>query len=195
MAKLQTLFLLFGFTIAWVGCGKSDNLGVPTAATASSAAGRVPSNPVAQVVHEFLEAVRIGNTDGASRLLTPLALQRTSEMDLNFSPPGSNTAQFRVGEVEMIDDQRALVRCVWSDLDADGKPSSEQITWALKLAEGQWRISGMAAELGNDQPPMVMDFENPGDLLEPGAPASAVRDSPRQASQAAQDPFQQPVSR
>ena len=116
-------------------------------------------------------------------------------MDLNFSPPGSSTAKFSVGEVEMIDDQRAIVHSVWSDLDADGAASNEQITWALKQSTGQWRISGMAAEVAENQPPVVMDFENPGELLEPKPTASATQNTPRQANSQAQDPFQQSVPR
>jgi hypothetical protein len=116
-------------------------------------------------------------------------------MDLNFSPPGSSTAKFSVGEVEMIDSQRAIVRSVWTDLDADGKPISEQITWALKQADGIWRISGMAAEVGENQPPVVMDFENPEELAGSNRTPSDSQKTPRQASQQAKDPFQQTVPR
>ena len=194
MAKLQTLLLLALLFGTSIGCGKS---GGPAAhqSTGSLTTGTQPNNPIAQVVHQFLDAVRQGNTEGASRLLTPLALQRTSEMELNFSPPGSSTAKFSVGEVEMIDDERAIVRSVWSDLDADGVASNEQITWALKRSADQWRISGMAAEVAENEPPVVMDFENPGELLEPKPPATAAQDAPRQANIQAQDPFQPSVPR
>lgn len=179
-------FLALSLLAFPIGCG--------TASTSSnSAAGAAPNDPVAKVVFEFLNAVREGETEIASKRLTPLALQRTSELELNFSPPGSATATFQVGAVEMIDADKAVVESTWKDLDADGEPQEEKITWALKLNEGQWRISGMAAELGEDQPPVVMDFENPGQFALPSSVNEASNpnspSAPRQASQPPQDPF------
>src|SRR5690606_20230880 len=115
-----------------------------------------------------------------------------SEYDLKIAPPGSDTASFSIGPVEKIDEDKAVVESTWSDVDVDGNPSEEKITWALKLGDGQWRISGMAAEIGPDQPPVVMDFENPGQMAGPsGQGGSTAPDisTPRQASQPPQDPF------
>ncbi|TWU28242.1 hypothetical protein [Bythopirellula polymerisocia] len=164
-----------------IGCGTQGT-------SSDSAGGDVPNDPVAKVVYEFLNAVRAGETEAASVRLTPLALQRTSELELNFSPPGSATASFEVGAVEMIDSDKSVVESTWKDLDADGQPHEEKITWALKLNQGQWRISGMAAELGEDQPPIVMDFENPGQFAAPTSQGPNTS-APRQASQPQQDPF------
>jgi len=176
-----------------VGClAIKSGCSSPSETTTSVGSANAPSHPVARVVYEFLDAVRRGDTEVASGKLTALALQKTSEMDLSFSPPGSDTARFEVGEVEMIDNDKAVVECVWSDLDADGQPSEEKITWALKLADGSWRISGMAAEIGPNEPPVIMDFENPGQLLSPAPSTTAgarQADVPQQASQPAQDPF------
>jgi hypothetical protein len=181
------IFLLFaiGTLAITAGCGSQGTSG-------STAAGPVPSDPVAQVVYEFLEAVRCGDTETSSLRLTPLALQRTNELDLNFSPPGSPTARFAVGAVEMIDAEKAVVECTWTDQDADGVPRDEKITWALKLNAGTWRISGMAADMGPDQPPVVMDFENPGQLApRTNTPVAQPQTSPTplQAAQPPQDPF------
>jgi hypothetical protein len=176
--------LLALITLTFVaGCGSQS--------TSESSATPAPSDPVARVVYDFLEAVRIGDTDTASSQLTPLALQRTNELDLNFSPPGSATARFQVGAVEMVDAEKAVVECVWTDDDADGKPRDEKITWALKLNAGQWRISGMAADMGPDQLPVVMDFENPGQLASRynSAQTAPQAETPLQAAQPSQDPF------
>jgi hypothetical protein len=165
------------------GCGSQNSSG-PSVAAAST-------DPVARVVHEFLEAVRVGDTDTASARLTPLALERTNDLDLNISPPGSPTARFQVGAVEMVDAEKAVVECVWTDDDADGKARDEKITWALKLNAGQWRISGMAADMGPDQPPVVMDFENPGQLASrySNGQNAPKTETPLQAAQPSQDPF------
>lgn len=178
-------FLALPLLALSLGCGTQNS-------PSDSAGGKMPSDPVAQVVYEFLSAVRAGNTETASERLTPLALQRTSELELNFSPPGSDTATFQVGVVEMIDASKAVVESTWRDMDADGQPQEEKITWALKLNGGKWLISGMAAELGADQPPVVMDFENPGQFAMPTSVTSQQPGSPsepRQAAQPTQDPF------
>ena len=196
MTRNYSLLLLLIVSIPCTGCGKTDTSGSSAAETPNGyttvTSGHGASPAIGQVVQEFLEAVRLGNTQAASKLLTPLALQRTSELDLNISPPGSSTAKFSVGELEMIDSQRAIVRSVWTDLDADGQPNSEQITWALKQSGGVWRISGMAAEVGESQPPVVVDFENPGEL----AVASSKSASPTagKATRLAKDPFQETIS-
>jgi hypothetical protein len=161
--------LLFVVVASTVGCGQSD-ASKPAATSASNTqitpdqvitSAAVPTDPIAKVVYEFLDAVRQGNTAGASGLLTPLALQRTNEMDFVFAPPGSPTARFEIGAAELVEKDKAVVDSVWTDLDADGKPQSEPTLWALRLVDGQWRISGMAAEMGPNQPLMVIDFENP----------------------------------
>jgi hypothetical protein len=175
-------FVAVGCLAIALGCGSQETQGPGTASA--------PRDPVARVVHEFLEAVRCGDTETSSARLTPLALKRTSELDLNFSPPGSPTARFHVGAVEMIDAEKAVVECIWTDNDADGQPRDEKITWALKLNAGQWRISGMAADMGPDQPPVIMDFENPAQLaanFNPSQPATTT--PPLQAAQPSQDPF------
>ncbi len=183
MRRHFLLLLAIGTLAVSAGCGSQTTTG-------SAAGGPVPSDPVAQVIYQFLEAVRCGDTESSSTRLTPLALKRTSELDLNFSPPGSPTATFRVGAVEMIDAEKAVVESTWTDQDADGVPRDEKITWALKLSSGEWRISGMAAEVGPDQPPVVMDFENPGQLTAPANNATAQPTAtPLQAQQPSQDPF------
>ena len=196
-----------GFSI---GCGGSD-ASKPTASTATApititadqvaTSKDVPSDPIALVVYNFLNAVRQGDTAAASGHLTPLALQRTIEMDFVFAPPGSPTARFEVGAAEMIEQDKAVVDSVWTDLDADGKPQSEPTLWALRLTDGKWRISGMAAEVGTPQP-MVIDFENPETMAPPKPIDPATVVGPATTGPAAQpggevarNPFEQSMQR
>jgi hypothetical protein len=192
-----------------VGCGQSESPKASTAAASKTIAeqvvtsAEVPSDPVARVVYDFLDAVRQGNTAVASGLLTPLALQRTSEMDFVFAPPGSPTARFEVGAAEIVEKNvKAIVDSVWTDLDADGKPQSEPTLWALRFTEGKWRISGMAAEMGPDQPLMVIDFENPETMspqkpVDPAMVAGAPANQPpaQPGSEVARNPFDQSSQR
>lgn len=190
MSRILSLLAVLSLLSVSLGCGSESN---PSAA----GGGPAPSDPVARTVYEFLDAIRIGDTQASSSRLTALALQRITENDMIFAPPASELARFKVGQVEMYDADKAFVKSTWTDIDADGVPTDEHMTWALKLTEGQWRISGMAAQLGPGQPPVLMDFENPGQLLNPPQQSAATGQqpqqepnaTPRQASQPTRDPF------
>lgn len=188
LRKLSLVAVIF-LLCAAIGCSESGTPG----------GGRpLPGDPVARTVYEFLDAIRVGDTESSSSRLTPLALQRITENDMIFAPPASEQARFQVGNVQMYSADKAFVEAVWTDVDADGVPTDEHMTWALKLADGQWRISGMAAQVGPGRPPVLMDFENPGQLMNPQRQSAAAGQQsqqqgavsePRQASQPTQDPF------
>jgi hypothetical protein len=159
-----------------VGCGSTD----PTSLQAAK-----------EVTTEFLEGLRTANSEVINRLLTPLAQEKITEYDLGFAPPGSETANYTIGGVQQFGPGEAGVETVWSDLDADGKRASENMTWALKLVDGQWRVCGMAAEQGPNMQPIVFDFEDPAEMLRTRSRsnASPTNSAPRQATQPTQDPF------
>ncbi|RIK82746.1 MAG: hypothetical protein DCC67_06820 [Planctomycetota bacterium] len=198
--------VLLGTTI---GCGGSSTpassgaaaTGAATADAVATTPG-IPADPIAKVVYEFLDAVRRGDTQAASQRLTPLALQKTSEMDFVFAPPGSATARFEVGAAELVEKDKAVVDSVWTDLDADGNPQREPTLWALRFADGQWRVSGMVADMGEGQPPLVIDFENPATMApqQPVDPNRVVdgRAAPateQPASEVARNPFEPSAQR
>ena len=199
MSRLSWTSLAFSAVVATivatVGCGASSE---PSNATAAGAAA-VPSDPIGRTVYDFLDAIRTGNTEASSSLLTPLALKRIVENEMSFAPPASENASFEITKVEMFETDKAAVDTVWSDIDADGKPTKEPMTWALKMTSGQWRISGLIAYMGADQPPIVVDFENPDQHFgapkqqtasqQPGQPQQQSSPPPRQASQPTRDPF------
>jgi len=189
----KTISLTFLVTVlsVIVGCSGADS-------SADGSAGRnVPNEPIARVVHDFWEAVRTGDVQAATDLLTPLAIKCISDNDYAFAPPASNTARFQVGRSEQIERDKAIVESIWTDVDADGQPQDEKITLALRLVGGKWRISGMAADLGPNQPPMVMNLEDPAEFFGPQKPSRPrqIDAVERQADQGASDPFQQPLTR
>jgi hypothetical protein len=143
----------------------------------------------------------LGQTTAAHQYLTPLSLQRITEQNMNFAPPESPTASFQVGQVTTRENDHALVSLTWTDLDADGKPANESIMCELRLCDGQWRICGMAQDMGPGQAPMVLDFESTegsapkGSAQAAATAASAPANAATPTKQMAQDPFQQPVQR
>jgi hypothetical protein len=137
------------------GCG-SNNSAAPSAA--------VTNTPDA-AIREFLEAVKIGNHEKADSMLTDIARQKTKEMDLVVSPPGSETATFEVGEMEMVGPQEAHVASTWTDVGPDGQKHSDTIVWMLRPSQQGWKVSGMATRVLDDMPPLVLNFEDPEDMI------------------------------
>lgn len=193
-----------------IGCGGSGtptptaSNGAPATTGSATAAAAIPNDPIGKVVFEFLDSVRVGQGENAAaKLLTPLALKQIQEQDLNIAPPGSPTARFEVKHVEMMPEgDRAVVQSIWTDVDADGKEYQEPIYCALRICDGQWRIHGMAQEMGEGQQPVVIDFESLNELIDQqpgpqGVPADrlATPTGEQPAAAVATDPFNQPAQR
>jgi hypothetical protein len=121
--------------------------------------GSKPESTPTSTVFNFFDAVRQGNTAQAQQQLTPVALQRITELDMSIAPPGSATASFKVNGITQEMGDHALVSVTWTDLDPDGKPQDEPILIEVRNGDGQWRICGMAQDRGPGLAPMVLDFE------------------------------------
>lgn len=116
-------------------------------------------------VHEFLEAVRTGDDVKAANMLTNLARQKTSERDLVVAPPGSPQASFKVGQAEKVTDDGAHVQTEWSDVDGEGNRHSDTILWVLRCEPEGWRIAGMITKVFPELEPIVLNFEDPDDMV------------------------------
>ncbi|QDU91761.1 hypothetical protein Pla175_51920 [Pirellulimonas nuda] len=145
------------------GCG--GGAATPPQAAQSGAqkgAPQRPTDPAAQVTYDFLQAVIRGDTDAATGLLTPTAIERFNATGSRFAPPGLASARFRLGDVAYPAPgaTEAAVQCMVTDQNAtEGSAREEELACLLKQVAGQWRVSGMAYEVAADQPPMVLDFE------------------------------------
>ena len=117
-------------------------------------------------VHRFLEAARTGNDKVTTAMLTKLARQSLEKLGRSMSPSASDTARFEIVEVQMVAEDGARVCCVWTDLDKDNHEKSYEMVWMARKEEEGWRIAGMATEVFKGEPPLVLNFENPDELLE-----------------------------
>jgi hypothetical protein len=184
MKNARWLLLVSGI-VALVGCGQS-NKGAPTAvadgkhvASTVAPAGNGPD----RAVYDFLEAVRTGNDEKAAKMLTPLAREKVAEQHMVVAPPGSDTARFEVGQVQTLGDDGARVAIKWTDLDETGKPHSDEVLWMVRRVDEGWRIAGVAAPVFEGEPPLLLNFEDPADML---AKQKLVREEiKRRADQAA----------
>lgn len=114
---------------------------------------------------EFLEAVRTGSDNKAIRLLSTVAREKTASLNKNVTPAASDTAHFTVGKVDYVGDYGRRVACTWTDLDEEGKPITDTAVWVLRRESEGWRIAGVAAKVFPDHDPIILNFEDPEDLL------------------------------
>ena len=156
--KVLFTFALCFAALSAAACNQTPNVG-------QSQGKSGPDAKPDEVMTAFLEAVRAGDDENAAGLLTPLARQKTAEMEMVVAPPGSDTAKFQVLEVEVIGAE-AQVATDWTDLDTDGRPHTDRIVWMMRKDADGWRISGMATRVFIDRPPSVLNFEDPADMLQ-----------------------------
>jgi hypothetical protein len=142
-----------GLALFVAGCGIGGG-------GSESADGQGPESVMAR----FLEAIRQGDDHKASALLTTLARKKAKEMEMVVAPPGSKTAKFKVLAVE-IEGNEAQVGSDWTDLDADGRPRTDRIVWLLRNEADGWRVHGMATRVFADLDPIILNFEDPADML------------------------------
>ena len=210
MIRFAWLAVLAVLAVGPLGCAKSDSAGGTAQAPAGSApAGSAPvaaapkqqlpppaASTPGEAVQSFLEAVRLGNDEQAGQMLTATARQKTAELNMVVAPPGSDTASYKIGEVRAVGNDGAHVASSWTDMDQERNKRTDQITWILRKQPEGWRIAGMATKIFPDQEPVVLNFENPQDMLERQrvAEEEAFRRANQNQQQAArpEDPFQTP---
>lgn len=169
-----------------IGCGGTDPSPEATpAATDTSAAQPAAGTPASaeadrqaamKVVGQFLDRIRRGGqTAQADQLLTAPARAEFEKLGGFQDALGAPNASFSVTRAEFtppVDGQpersSMLVQSIWSEpggngASADTSSSGNQmeVLWAVQKELGQWRISGTIMQMAADQPPTVIDFENP----------------------------------
>jgi len=66
--------------------------------------------------------------------------------------------------VELVG-EGAHVATDWTDLDTDGRAHTDRIVWILRKEPVGWRIAGMATQVFADREPIVLNFEDPEDMI------------------------------
>lgn len=161
MFRTVKLGMLVLACASFIGCGSESATPEQAAATA---APQTNSN-AKESVQLFLQAVKDGDDKTAETMLTPLAREKTAEFDIAVAPPGSQTATFKVLDLELIGDDAAHVASQWTDYDQDGQPHTDDLVWMVRLEPEGWRIAGMAARLFPEEPPLFLNFEDPEDMI------------------------------
>jgi hypothetical protein len=174
MCKLRGIALWTAFVLIIAGCtkqpGTDQTPAAPHGTEAAAPAAGDPAGSVAKAddpaaaVSEFLEAVRTGNDEAASQMLSSIARKKTASLNRSVTPPASDTATFTVGKVDYVDGG-ARVACTWTDLDADRQPRTDEAFWVVRREASGWRIAGVAAQVFPGEKPVFLNFEDPEDMV------------------------------
>ena len=139
-----------------LGCSQAPS--APPAAT---------SEPAKVAVKQFLEAMKRGDDQAARSMLTRVARAKCEELGLSVAPPVSPGATYAIGESEVVTDDGEIVHVAttWSDTDPDGFTTSEDVLRVVRLDHEGWRVVGMAMLVFSGEPPLLLNFEDPEDML------------------------------
>lgn len=150
------------------GCKQDDgDDSNATSASVESSSATDSQNPrhasPTEAVSHFLTALKNGDDEQATSLLTSKAQTEMKRTNAAIKPPGSPTADFQVTEVEILGEQKsgAHVLSIWSDTDEAGVKQTYEIVWILRKESDSWAIAGMATRVFEDQDPLILNFENP----------------------------------
>lgn len=165
--------------VLFAGCSKqaASTADQSSPARDKAAQANPANNPMAHAASDWLTAVLKGDTQRASALLTPQAMQRIIASGKQFAPPGLDTASFRIGDVRAPSPDQAIVQCVLTDT-SQGDPHSEEMCCLLRRVDNEWRVSGIAYGTAPDQPWTLTDFET-------GQNTSISRQAPSEANASA----------
>ena len=125
------------------------------------------TEPAKAAVVGFLEAIQRGDEEAASGMLTKVARAKTQEMGLSVAPPVNPSATYSIRDCEMVGDAGDLVHVgtAWTDTDSDGFTTTDNVVWVVRLDPEGWRVVGMAMRIFEDMPPLLLNFEDPEDMI------------------------------
>jgi hypothetical protein len=186
--SLWAACLLTGCGLAFLSLTGCSNSGTPV--------GSAPNtDPAKATVTAFLEAIKRGDDPGAQAMLTKVARAKTQELGISVAPPVNSTATYSVRECEVIagTDDLVHVGTTWTDTDPDGFTTTENVVWAVRLDPEGWRVAGMATKIFDDMPPLLLNFEDPEDMI--AKQEMVAQELQKRAQQAAAQQAKQPGER
>jgi len=144
-----------------------SSLAVIATGCTSTATGTAATEPAKAAVVRFLDAMKQGDEAAACGMLTGVARAKTQELGISVAPPVADTATYTIRECEMVSETNDLahVATTWADVDETGASTTENIVWAVRLDPEGWRVVGMAMKIFEDMPPLLLNFEDPQDMV------------------------------
>lgn len=167
LPALQTTFLQTTLVVSHAVLASTAVLAVCVCGCSKPPQGGNVTEAAQRTVVAFLEAIRRGDDETARGLLSVAARTKTDELGLAVAPPVEDTATYTVKESEVVSEDGDIVHVgtTWTDTDADGFQTSDNVVWVVRLDPEGWRVVGMAMRIFDDLPPLLLNFEDPEDML------------------------------
>ncbi len=120
-----------------------------------------------EIVEMYLGAVKMGDAEITTALLTSYARQQAEISNIDVTPPGNTSANFEVGRMEYINEAKdaAHVESRWMETDDTGYTQTLPSVWVLAHEEEGWRIAGVFVALFEGEPPLILDYEKPEEVV------------------------------
>ena len=110
------------------------------------------------MVTSFLEAIRKGDNEAATKLLTKVARQKAEAKPAAMSlRPRTTRRSFEVEDPVYPTPAHdiAHVPTKWIDLDETGKPRTDKAIWVCRLEPEGWRVAAFAAYVFEGEDPLL----------------------------------------
>ncbi|MEX0865828.1 MAG: hypothetical protein WD030_00625 [Pirellulales bacterium] len=120
-----------------------------------------------EIVEMYLGAVKMGDAEITTALLTSYARQQAEISNIDVTPPGNTSANFEVGRMEYVNEAKdaAHVESRWMETDETGHTQTLPSVWVLAHEEEGWRIAGVFVALFEGEPPLILDYEKPEEVV------------------------------
>ena len=143
--------------IALSGCSQGDSS--PESTTPSSASqGTDAEHAAAASASQFLRALAKGDEKAATNRLTPLAAEQMAKTGKTFAFSAVDKADFKVTRVWQPQSDEAAVEYRMTAIAGDEAVEFDLCCF-MKQVSGDWRLGGIAYDLGDNQEPVVVNYE------------------------------------
>jgi hypothetical protein len=149
-----------------LGCGGNGETEVTSNQSDAENLPAVASATPEEAIQELMTAYKTGDDAKAAALLTEKSRQETERTGKSVSPPGSPNMQFKVGEVEYVNEAKdqAHVGCYISEMGPDGEKFESDVVWLMRKEPKGWRVVGIAMKPFPDLDPVYYNFEDQDDM-------------------------------
>lgn len=184
---MRSTFALFAASIfCLAGC---SNGGGPATAASSDAAPQSETaspdanHPATISASQFLHALAKGDEQTATGRLTPMAAEQMAKSGKRFAFTAVDAAKFQLTRLWQPEPAEAAVEFHMT-ATAGGESVEFDLCCFMRNVSGDWRLGGIAYDLGDGQQPVVVNYEavegpsggNPTDATQ------TVSDSPKNSS-------------
>ena len=166
-----TIMGLAAMALLAFGCSKSTDHGTTQATPAAAsnpatAPTAAPSQDAKEVVSSFLEAIRKGDNEAATKFLDKSRPPESRGKRSLVCPAANDGAKIEVEDAVYPTPSHdiAHVPTRWIDLDETGKPRTDKATWVCRLEPEGWRVAAFAAYVFEGEDPLLLSFEDPDDM-------------------------------